>query len=232
MVHEPRRVYGPSPRGRGNPARTAAPAACRRSIPAWAGKPSSRSSWPRTLRVHPRVGGETYFGCRMSTLSSGPSPRGRGNLQCLASSYPPRPVHPRVGGETPYDDATSPTVLGPSPRGRGNLWGLLRVITTERSIPAWAGKPPRVTRGCWRSRVHPRVGGETCGGTRPLIRRRGPSPRGRGNLLQREAAGRQLGSIPAWAGKPSTACGWMRQPRVHPRVGGETSDASRGDATA
>ncbi len=111
-----------------------------------------------------------------------------------------------------------------------------------RSIPAWAGKPPlrrdpdrhdavhpRVggeTAKGWtcpaRRRVHPRVGGETVGYTLDGVPIKGPSPRGRGNPQRAVRYQHASGSIPAWAGKPVRVDRELAQPRVHPRVGGET----------
>ena len=79
-----------------------------------------------------------------------------------------------------------------------------RVVVIDRSIPAWAGKPE------WRSAspsslsVHPRVGGETRVHLIQSKTMEGPSPRGRGNLACSVPAPGEKGSIPAWAGKPST----------------------------
>ena len=52
-------VKGPSPRGRGNPTSASVSEMASRSIPAWAGKPSLKSTTRYAKRVHPRVGGET-----------------------------------------------------------------------------------------------------------------------------------------------------------------------------
>ena len=51
----------------------------------------------------------------------------------------------------------------------------------------------------------------------------GPSPRGRGNLGDDPVRRVGTGSIPAWAGKPSTYRVNGSKDTVHPRVGGETS---------
>ena len=73
------------------------------------------------------------------------------------------------------------------------------------SIPAWAGKPAAsYPKDEW-YRVHPRVGGETAGGTNDGHNLQGPSPRGRGNLSGQLEKVSDSRSIPAWAGKPA-AC--------------------------
>ena len=223
-------VVGLSPRGRGNQSRrrsrtrkqvyprvggAAEAPGVARSIPAWAGKPAAPSDW-----VYPRVGGETLVrNPRVGgeTLLVGLSPRGRGNHhQRSRPSTAENRVYPRVGGETPASAAdrcqrvyprvggetmagSAPrTVLeGLSPRGRGNQPAVRRA---DRSF-AW-GLSPR-GRGNHRS-----AGGKT-------IRSKGLSPRGRGN---RRRFKRDLddGSIPAWAGKPSSGSGsipaWAGKP--------------------
>ena len=70
---------GLSPRGRGN--RLGAPVhyVFHRSIPAWAGEPPSQSCQRFTLRVYPRVGGGTPPMGIYDSMSTGLSPRGRGN---------------------------------------------------------------------------------------------------------------------------------------------------------
>ena len=152
---------GLSPRGRGNHPVVRAGLGEHGSIPAWAGKPRKAGAAPAPARVYPRVGGETELGVLAPVLSTGLSPRGRGNPQSRAGRAaeprsipawagkpgkirPPSPrsaVYPRVGGETSQPSASLRGRDGLSPRGRGNRastdgWGSFR-----RSIPAWAGKP-------------------------------------------------------------------------------------------
>ena len=234
---------GPSPRGRGNHRAGARWRIGRRSIPAWAGKPSRCSPATTPLGVHPRVGGETRAAAIATMSNAGPSPRGRGNPadagagQREARSIPawagkpsaispitaPAWVHPRVGGETLLKAFGCALVGGPSPRGRGNPARRLPGRPGCRSIPAWAGKPPAGPRGGRGLPVHPRVGGETRRDSMKRPSDVGPSPRGRGNRIQRPADLCYGGSIPAWAGKPGSAVPAGPLSRVHPRVGGETS---------
>ena len=70
---------GLSPRGRGNPPSVVALRGGHGSIPAWAGKPVSASTWPRRHAVYPRVGGETGIDPSRMHDPAGLSPRGRGN---------------------------------------------------------------------------------------------------------------------------------------------------------
>ena len=79
-------TFGPSPRGRGNRRRGGRCRGASRSIPAWAGKPTTFRSLIPAFRVHPRVGGETVYHRPFKRSGRGPSPRGRGNRA---------PLHPR-----------------------------------------------------------------------------------------------------------------------------------------
>ena len=117
---------GPSPRGRGNQ------------------RPKIESK-ANMEAVHPRVGGETVEdsgSIRLQVRWSIPAWAGKPVGGGLTWRSPYR-VHPRVGGETRREcQATTPR-SGPSPRGRGNPLGLADIEVTNRSIPAWAGKPLR-----------------------------------------------------------------------------------------
>ena len=154
---------GPSPRGRGNPWSSLSVSTALGSIPAWAGKPQASRCLTHSLRVHPRVGGETQVGAAHERALQGPSPRGRGNQNDRCShgrdrgSIPawagkpraflaiPMPlwVHPRVGGETGGSYDRNGAFTGPSPRGRGNHSAPSLCHPLLWSIPAWAGKPDK-----------------------------------------------------------------------------------------
>ena len=111
---------------------------------------------------------------------------------------------------------------GPSPRGRGNQDHVHLAQVELRSIPAWAGKPRWRCLHQQRTKVHPRVGGETLDLWIPVAVHEGPSPRGRGNPTCCQLQTSTAGSIPAWAGKPRFRQIGTYLYRVHPRVGGET----------
>ena len=152
---------GLSPRGRGNPGHAGAIEYPRRSIPAWAGKPSSPGCCTQSARVYPRVGGETTNLSVNPLAVEGLSPRGRGNLPANGMIAPDsrsipawagKPggrgrggsvngVYPRVGGETRPEAGMWVVDGGLSPRGRGNPAMRMRGASSMRSIPAWAGKP-------------------------------------------------------------------------------------------
>ena len=117
LVH---RRYGLSPRVRGNLSPTDDWTHVQRSIPACTGKPLACLDRPSGQRVYPRVYGETHEWSTARTITSGLSPRVRGNppgvsvqpahlgsipactgkparCQCAAR---PSGVYPRVYGET------------------------------------------------------------------------------------------------------------------------------------
>ena len=236
------REEGLSPRGRGNRKFHFQICRGRRSIPAWAGKPAATCSGGRTMRVYPRVGGETAMNQRVFEYDQGLSPRGRGN-PCVLMTAPrsqwsipawagkppaadaPEPriaVYPRVGGETACSARRIGVLAGLSPRGRGNLDCLRVLWVGRRSIPAWAGKPRPGSRRIASIRVYPRVGGETRRERQRRDREQGLSPRGRGNHCRGDGRSPISRSIPAWAGKPPPAPRIPSLRRVYPRVGGET----------
>ena len=105
---------------------------------------------------------------------------------------------------------------------RGNLHHCKPFFATNRSIPACAGEPLRVSRRRLVGSVYPRV----CGGTpRGPCRPTGPtglSPRVRGNLSGRSCMRVLPRSIPACAGEPVIAILLVYQSSVYPRVCGGT----------
>ena len=238
-----RSCEGPSPRGRGSPTGRSSRPAPTRSIPAWAGKPPSSAAAGCRPRVHPRVGGEARLARRGRTFGRGPSPRGRGSRRLVvahvggrgsipawagkpgrrAPRAPGRRVHPRVGGEAAAATATPPVEGGPSPRGRGSLGCGSHAHGRWGSIPAWAGKPVASVVGPALPEVHPRVGGEASSVSSLVEEVAGPSPRGRGSLVDGAARVDLTRSIPAWAGKPGFSTGPTTAVTVHPRVGGEAT---------
>ena len=233
---------GLSPRGRGNPVDAGPEHEFSGSIPAWAGEPRRPATRDRAPAVYPRVGGGTAWGLALGDADDGLSPRGRGNprtpgpSELWIGSIPawagePLPggvrvdaieVYPRVGGGTILAIPGSRPGGGLSPRGRGNRSACTGNGGRVRSIPAWAGEPPRIPPSHGVDRVYPRVGGGTSGPERMAPRHRGLSPRGRGNSASC-SEGRQIeGSIPAWAGEPPHARAVRALDRVYPRVGGGT----------
>ncbi len=115
---------------------------------------------------------------------------------------------------------------GLSPRVRGNLNNADIVDPSQRSIPACAGEPRRITIVSIRFWVYPRV----CGGTlqlgSPSGQALGLSPRVRGNRLPCPNTYPCRGSIPACAGEPTHADRNADGPEVYPRVCGGTVSSS------
>ena len=197
---------------------------------------------PREKGDHPRAGGGTAYVRAFITAPSGPSPRGRGNpkricsYQCPNGTIPARAGepqtgrrfrrrpwdHPRAGGGTLVNVAHDNASGGPSPRGRGNLKICEYWPVTPGTIPARAGEPGSGQGDPLFGGDHPRAGGGTGGVSRFVWLRRGPSPRGRGNLVYLCLMVAGLGTIPARAGEPKTAGDGLYTNRDHPRAGGGT----------
>ena len=88
------RREGLSPRGRGSRFNSQLLQVVFRSIPAWAGEPTSRGFRPQAERVYPRVGGGAFLDIRKKPVAKGLSPRGRG-------SHRMRPGHLTARGSIP-----------------------------------------------------------------------------------------------------------------------------------
>ena len=213
---------GLSPRVRGNLHPNIDLGFAKRSIPACAGEPPSRSPAACPAR--------------------GLSPRVRGNLQpALSHLVQPRVYPPRVRGT--FKSLRFPSLVGGlSPRVRGNLLqhgggatngGSIPACAGNRayhseafavngSIPACAGEP--AARSTWHPHlgVYPRV----CGGTywsNDMGRNgSGLSPRVRGNPKAAALLALRPRSIPACAGEPAPPGTSVRPLRVYPRVCGGT----------
>ena len=204
MIAQPSSVRnrGLSPRVRGNHRHPAHIKPSTRSIPACAGKPCSARSRPQSLRVYPRVCGETSMKGLPTSLIRGLSPRVRGNLDRLD---------------------LGPVLRGSIPACAGKPDGASYARTqTPRSIPACAGKPlsPHPPHGTLR--VYPRVCGETLQQQPAGYLDEGLSPRVRGNPISDWPFGYFHRSIPACAGKPFTPVAMRLAYGVYPRVCGET----------
>ena len=236
------RDVGLSPRVRGNLQRQPGPCGRRRSIPACAGKPGPVSSVSRSVRVYPRVCGETGVARALLGKAAGLSPRVRGNLRasgrrgaipgsipaCAGKPPPARQtlkpewVYPRVCGETASDRHRDGSSAGLSPRVRGNLRVDVLLNAHIGSIPACAGKPRLPRAWTVARRVYPRVCGETAACRQKRQPLPGLSPRVRGNRQHSRRRDQRRGSIPACAGKPKSRIAPRPITRVYPRVCGET----------
>ena len=114
---------------------------------------------------------------------------------------------------------------GLSPRVRGNPGRRVSQGTAVGSIPACAGEPEPGSIPGHAVAVYPRV----CGGTRrlqtPPPRRKGLSPRVRGNRRGNGDGHETSGSIPACAGEPGSRLPGGNPPEVYPRVCGGTQQS-------
>ena len=151
------------------------------SIPAYAGEPPGAARGTESGWVYPRVCGGTIHIARVPAQETGLSPRMRGNradcrrrIAALRSipAYAGEPgpsalaggilgVYPRVCGGTIGPDRAGSWRPGLSPRMRGNLPVSIPAAVVSRSIPAYAGEPPRFRIAGPGFSVYPRV----CGGT-------------------------------------------------------------------
>ena len=217
-----RRVWGTSPRKRGNHLRRHCRDDCSGDIPAQAGEPSRLLWWPASAWGHPRASGGTSSLGPPRGLALGTSPRKRGNqFQALvvagiggdipAQAGEPQSNrhwksrwwgHPRASGGTPLSSGRRPILMGTSPRKRGNRPVHRRRHHLLGDIPAQAGEPPPPSRSSARSMGHPRASGGTDKNISQHVSLRGTSPRKRGNLQARTVQVLVRGDIPAQAGEP------------------------------
>jgi len=173
-------LFGPSPRGWGNPRQAMKKLLAKRAIPTRVGKSRRGLKRADLGSGHPHAGGEIVLARNLAHHFPGPSPRGWGNrLQSIARkqltrAIPTRvgksrsrkgnrinrPGHPHAGGEiTQAWEQTYPS-NGPSPRGWGNPTGEGSGPICARAIPTRVGKSRK---GCLRMCLfsgHPHAGGE------------------------------------------------------------------------
>ena len=227
---------------RGNPEGSDDRGTAPRSIPAYAGEPTSSPPQALSSQVYPRVCGGTGGMMRRRRRATGLSPRMRGNHRGFtgrrrrlgsipayagepcrrACGWSPGWVYPRVCGGTAFDLDDHLRGTGLSPRMRGNRDDPEQTLPPFGSIPAYAGEPGRGLAPALCHRVYPRV----CGGTPPVVSMppviTGLSPRMRGNLPQDGMPPVVPGSIPAYAGEPGKSARCRLLTEVYPRVCGGT----------
>ena len=189
---------------RGNHNGAQHPASTAGSIPARAGEPLHQQIQPVDEVVYPRACGGTALDGFEASLAYGLSPRVRGNrvqetdtglhdgsIPARAGEPAPPPgngrqqmVYPRACGGTQFAQRLLLPVKGLSPRVRGNLRGVDVDAGYLGSIPARAGEPSPWRSVLTRCKVYPRA----CGGTpialTLLPRKKGLSPRVRGNRVR------------------------------------------------
>ncbi len=134
-------------------------------------------------------------------------------------------VYPRPRGEAlnNREENTLPDGLSPPTRGSHEVPHGPTVVVG--SIPAHAGKPPRLRRTRKRTKVYPRPRGEARSPFSTLTHWPGLSPPTRGSLARLYQCHAGYGSIPAHAGKPARIPRWTVPPRVYPRPRGEAASA-------
>ena len=177
----PDKMWGLSPRVRGNRRRVDEQPPSDRSIPAGAGEPFREAISSRSSEVYPRGCGGTATGLNYAAAVEGLSPRVRGNRlrgvggEARLGSIPagagePRPagsprmpprVYPRGCGGTRRRHGAGVDSDGLSPRVRGNRRGSGQAGADRGSIPAGAGEPMSTSHPAASSQVYPRG----CGGT-------------------------------------------------------------------
>ena len=237
-----RDVRGLSPRLRGNVIKAMFPNGAMGSIPALAGERRVLlRTWGR-YGVYPRACGGTLSPQSIWTVTTGLSPRLRGNefalrytqredgsIPALAGErkkiYSTRlqgKVYPRACGGTAPVFASVFVTQGLSPRLRGNVPVALFSHDQQGSIPALAGERSTALLKRCSTKVYPRA----CGGTHwpvfPLQRREGLSPRLRGNGRRMFTWSALQGSIPALAGERYRDISCQLLTEVYPRACGGT----------
>ena len=203
---------------------------------------------PAETPTHPRACGENATRALEPCMGKGSSPRVRGKrhdfpVSGFASRLIParagktRPLqrgrqrhgaHPRACGENLLDGDPPPPTTGSSPRVRGKHHPLRRRWTTQRLIPARAGKTCCRWRGHRRGRAHPRACGENAHAATNAAAPPGSSPRVRGKHQEEPDGGRRPGLIPARAGKTTPKSNNSRSATAHPRACGENVMRGKG----
>ena len=196
-------LLGSSPLTRGKPPALMAGAAPPGLIPAHAGKTQRRRSACAAPGAHPRSRGENGClpghpddGAGSSPLTRGkprlPGDSGQGHglipahagkTTRVATAPEPARAHPRSRGENPASSRYRKTVRGSSPLTRGKQWQSPTPRSSQRLIPAHAGK------------THEKAV--------PDALAEGSSPLTRGKLQATRRAQTGGGLIPAHAGKTS-----------------------------
>ena len=224
---------------------------CLGSIPASAGEPPA--SWPGSVTsgVYPRERGGTDRRETAGRAAEGLSPRARGNhdTTCrtrsstrsipasagepwlIATSSRSAKVYPRERGGTEVGEWFAGRQWGLSPRARGNPQRRHREERTDGSIPASAGEPAPRPPAPAAPAVYPRERGGTRQRPGAHSRKRGLSPRARGNRARRRPGHDRLGSIPASAGEPPPLVSQEMIRKVYPRERGGTPSLQQLDPT-
>ena len=202
-------------------------------------------SRPPRDRAHPRACGENDFYLMPGHCGPGSSPRMRGKpgrnrwrrsrhglipahagktAGVLTRSASER-AHPRACGENRANDGGAAFRAGSSPRMRGKRRRPALPVTSERLIPAHAGKT--LSQGFCLARMpaHPRACGENSIPIECRFTVQGSSPRMRGKLMGRHCQLPRPRLIPAHAGKTNDVIKLFIILEAHPRACGENLKA-------
>ena len=241
------RIRGSSPLTRGKPDARRAPPPGHRLIPAHAGKTSRLAGsfwWPG---AHPRSRGENVVATLSSKSLTGSSPLTRGKrfghlVEVLDAGLIPahagktpkaseRPgthrAHPRSRGENSFTPPMIVACKGSSPLTRGKLACFGRADPIPGLIPAHAGKTLVSGSKLSARAAHPRSRGENAETVNSTVSKSGSSPLTRGKHLSPETSDKDVGLIPAHAGKTSRRACRSRRTWAHPRSRGENPGQSR-----
>ena len=179
------------------------------------------------LAVYPRACGGTSQLHNPGNTDVGLSPRLRGNPTLAFARFALWPVYPRACGGTALVVLLGAAFFGLSPRLRGNPLGDIHPRPRGRSIPAPAGEPDSLLAPVSGTSVYPRACGGTLTGSDQPCRKRGLSPRLRGNPDDAGDSNLGVRSIPAPAGEPFTLSADTISPSVYPRACGGTLGSVR-----
>ena len=171
---------GSSPLTRGKQRRMARPGDTHGLIPAHAGKTLASSGPTRAPRAHPRSRGENAVRLPWVRASGGSSPLTRGKPASIERTRTPKGLipahagktigvsfielqgaaHPRSRGENYSRSPRVSAFMGSSPLTRGKPWQLPPPRSSQRLIPAHAGKTRSGAATCQARPAHPRSRGE------------------------------------------------------------------------
>ena len=191
--------------------------------------------------AHPRACGENNLSPDPLPAATGSSPRVRGKRRGLrpqirgrgliparagktrpgCRSCPSSAAHPRACGENLRIGWRPSPTRGSSPRVRGKQPQPRPPPSSDRLIPARAGKTGTRTAGSYPHAAHPRVCGENPLEDALTAVLAGSSPRVRGKPVARRPGRRRGRLIPARAGKTVAGVYLMYRRRAHPRACGE-----------
>ena len=216
-------IWGSSPLTRGKLHPRARLYACRRLIPAHAGKTLRSTRIPSSIWGSSPLTRGKLNERRDLTLPEGLIPAHAGKTSTSSTSTGCITAHPRSRGENRYESASARSPLGSSPLTRGKRLSTGSPTRSRRLIPAHAGKT--FHRGCraWRRPAHPRSRGENILAAPMIVLIWGSSPLTRGKRPPGSPIMRIHGLIPAHAGKTVPCVAATCHLRAHPRSRGENT---------